>query len=262
MKLQVDGYAEWTDFLITDIGSEGIILGLPWLKKLNPMIDWNIGRLQIPEPRVEEVNEAKLEEEEGLEQTAPIRFNANQKLRRHWKREGIVEELEDEVWCATGFTYSQQIAEKEHGKKEKKSFEQTVPVEYQDFEKVFSEEESERLPNRQPWDHAIELTPNAPATIRTKVYPMSLNEQQELERFLEENLRKGYIQPSKSPIASPVFFIKKKDGKLRFVQDYRKLNEFTIRNRYPLPLVQDIIGKLQEARIFTKFDVRWGYNNV
>ena len=59
----MDGYVEWTDFLITNIGSEGIILGLPWLKKLNPMIDWNIGRLQIPEPRVEEVNEAKLEEE-------------------------------------------------------------------------------------------------------------------------------------------------------------------------------------------------------
>ena len=137
-------------------------------------------------------------------------------------------------------------------KKEKKSFEQAVPPEYQDFRKVFSEEESERLPNRQPWDHAIELTPDAPATIRTKVYPMSVNEQQELERFLEENLRKGYIQPSKSPIASLVFFIKKKDGKLRFVQDYQKLNEFTIRNRYPLPLVQDIIGKLQEARVFTK----------
>ena len=91
---------------------------------------------------------------------------------------------------------------------------------------------------------------------------MSLNEQKELDAFLEENLRKGYIRPSKSPIASPVFFVKKKDGKLRFVQDYRRLNEFTIKNRYPLPLVADIIGQLRGARYFTKFDVRWGYNNV
>ena len=91
---------------------------------------------------------------------------------------------------------------------------------------------------------------------------MSANEQEELQRFLEENLAKGYIRPSKSPLSSPVFFIKKKDGKLRFVQDYRKLNEITVKNRYPLPLVSDIVGRLKGARYFTKFDVQWGYNNV
>ena len=63
-------------------------------------------------------------------------------------------------------------------------------------------------------------------------------------------------------MAAPFFFIKKKDGKLRFVQDYRKLNEVTVKNRYPLPLVSDIVGRLKGARYFTKFDVRWGYNNV
>src|SRR5882757_27500 len=91
---------------------------------------------------------------------------------------------------------------------------------------------------------------------------MPLNEQGELDRFLEENLRKGYITPSKSPIASPVFFIKKKDGKLRLIQDYRKLNELTIKNRYPLPLASDIVNRLRQACLFTKFDVRWGYNNI
>ena len=91
---------------------------------------------------------------------------------------------------------------------------------------------------------------------------MPVNEQEELDRFLDEHLRKGYIIPSKSPIASPVFFIKKKDGRLRLVQDYRKLNDFTIKNRYPLPLASDIINRLRHARLFTKFDVRWGYNNI
>ena len=130
-----------------------------------------------------------------------------------------------------------------------------IPEPYRKFKQVFSEEASERLPTHKPWDHAIELIPGAPETMRTKVYPMSPNEQEELDRFLQDNLRKGYIRPSKSPLASPVFFVKKKDGKLRFVQDYRKLNEFTVKNRYPLPLVADIISRLQEARYFTKCDV-------
>ena len=91
---------------------------------------------------------------------------------------------------------------------------------------------------------------------------MPLNEQEELDRFITENLEKGYIVPSKSPMASPVFFVKKKDGKLRLIQDYRKLNKITIKNRYPLPLASDIINKLKDAKVFTKFDVRWGYHNV
>jgi RNase H-like domain found in reverse transcriptase/Reverse transcriptase (RNA-dependent DNA polymerase) len=91
---------------------------------------------------------------------------------------------------------------------------------------------------------------------------MPMNEQEELDRFLEEHLRKGYIIPSKSPIASPVFFIKKKDGRLRLVQDYQKLNDFTIKNHYPLPLASDIINHLRHTRLFTKFNVRWGYNNI
>ena len=91
---------------------------------------------------------------------------------------------------------------------------------------------------------------------------MSANEQEELDRFLEENLWKGYIRPSKLPLASPVFFVKKKDGKLQFVQDYRKLNAYTVKNRYPLPLVVNIISCLQGAWYFTKMDVQWGYNNI
>src|SRR3954465_12822098 len=63
-------------------------------------------------------------------------------------------------------------------------------------------------------------------------------------------------------MASPFFFVKKKDGKLRPVQDYRKLNEMTIKNCYPLPLIQELVDKLKGAKYFTKLDIRWGYNNV
>ena len=63
-------------------------------------------------------------------------------------------------------------------------------------------------------------------------------------------------------MASPFFFIKKKDGSLRPVQDYRKLNEMTIKNRYPLPLISELIDKLSNAKVFSKMDIQWGYNNV
>ena len=126
---------------------------------------------------------------------------------------------------------------------------------------VFSEEGFAKLPNRKPWDHAIELVPGAQPK-GCKVYPLSVTEQSELDRFLTENLETGRIQPSKSPMASPVFFIKKKDGSLRLVQDYRMLNEMTVKNKYPLPLISELVNQLRGAKYFTKLDVRWGFNNV
>ncbi len=87
-------------------------------------------------------------------------------------------------------------------------------------------------------------------------------EQDELDKFLKEHVTKGYLVPLVSPMASPVFFIKKKDGKLQLVQDYRQLNKITIKNCYPLPLVADIINRLKGAQYFTKFDVQWGYHNI
>ena len=104
------------------------------------------------------------------------------------------------------------------------------PNYFKEFPEVFGKQEFDKLPERHPWDHAIELIPGAPKTMCTKVYPMSPSKQEELNQFLQDNLHKGYIHPSKSPLASPVFFVKKKDGKLRFVQDYQKLNEFTVKN--------------------------------
>ena len=87
-------------------------------------------------------------------------------------------------------------------------------------------------------------------------------ELKELEKFVQEHLKRGTIQPSKSPYAASFFFIKKKDGKLRPVQDYRPINAWTIKNRYPLPLIPQLIDWLWDCSLYTKFDVRWGYNNV
>jgi len=129
------------------------------------------------------------------------------------------------------------------------------------FESVFAKEDFDVLPEHRQWDHAIELIPGTKSK-SSKVYPLSPVEQKELDSFLEENLRTGRIHPSKSPMAAPVFFIKKKDGSLWLVQDYRALNSMTVKNKYPLPLISELISQLRRARYFTKLDVHWGFNNV
>lgn len=244
--LRVGDVEGWHDFLVTNLGPEDVVLGLPWLRSVNPNIDWTKGTMKMGKARHPEV-----------EQIA-----ANRGQRRRWWKASVLEDPSERLWCAAGFTYSTDLAEKASKAKPKRTFEEIVPEEYRQYADVFSEVESERLPAHKPYDHAIDLKPETPETIRSKVYPMPMNEQEELDKFLVDNLRKGYIVPSKSPIASPVFFVKKKDGRLQLVQDYRKLNDFTIKNRYPLPLASDIVNRLSDARLFTKFDVRWGYNNI
>src|SRR5882757_9956341 len=94
------------------------------------------------------------------------------------------------------------------------------------------------------------------------IYRLTPKESNALQEYVSEHLRKGYIRLSKSPMASPFFFVDKKDCKLRPVQDYRALNDVTIKNAAPLPLIPELIDKLHGARYFTKLDIRWGYNNI
>jgi RNase H-like domain found in reverse transcriptase/Reverse transcriptase (RNA-dependent DNA polymerase) len=95
-----------------------------------------------------------------------------------------------------------------------------------------------------------------------KYYNLTPEEQKGLDKFLDEKLEKGYIRPSQSPQVSPFFFVEKKDGRLWPCQDYRYLNNWTVKNTYPLPLISKIMDKLKGAKYFSKFDVWWGYNNV
>ena len=124
--------------------------------------------------------------------------------------------------------------------------------------KVFRKKQSERMPTRKLWDHAIEMKKGF-VPQKGKIYPLS---REEVREFVKEQLRKGYIWPSKSPQTVPVFFVGKKDGKKQMVQDYRYLNEWTIKNNYPLPLISNVLENIGTKKIFTKMDLRWGYNNV
>jgi len=109
-----------------------------------------------------------------------------------------------------------------------------------EFQSMFTKEDFNILLKHCKWDHTIELIPGVEPKL-SKVYFLSLLEQAELDAFLEENLRTRRIQPSKSSIAASMFFIKKKDGSLRLVQDYHTLNTITVKNRYPLPLVSKLV---------------------
>ena len=95
-----------------------------------------------------------------------------------------------------------------------------------------------------------------------KNYNLTVAEQIKLDKFLKENLEKGYIRPPHSLMASPFFFVNKKGAKLRPCQDYWYLNDWTIKNSYPLPLILEIMDKLKGAKYFTKLDIHWGYNNI
>jgi hypothetical protein len=169
-----------------------------------------------------------------------------------------------DAWIRAKTSISQQLA---HDKadlnpEKKRSLDDLLPKAYHEYKSVFEKEASERFPESRPWDHAIDLKPDF-ILKDCKVYPLTPVEQTKLDEFLEENLRKGYIRPSKSPMASPFFFVSKKDSDaLRPCQDYRYLNDGTVKNVYPLPLVSDLLDKLKGANIFTKLDIRWGYHNI
>jgi len=91
--------------------------------------------------------------------------------------------------------------------------------------------------------------------LNAKVYAMILKEEKALNQWLDEQLKAGLIVKSKSRYAAPYFYIPKKDSSLQLVQDYRKLNQVTIKNKIPLPLIEEVIDKFKEARYFNKLDL-------
>ena len=118
------------------------------------------------------------------------------------------------------------------------------------------------MPLRKPYDHAIDFEEGTKLPKLAKVYPLSLAERNSLDSWINEELRKRYIRPSTSPIAALFFFVKKHDESLWPVMDYRALNGITVKNWYPIPKIADLIESLSHTSIFTKIDLRWGYNNV
>ena len=117
------------------------------------------------------------------------------------------------------------------------------------------------MPTRKLWDHTINIKEEFILRKR-KIYLLSREEKEEVCEFILEQLRKGYIRPSKLPQIALVFFVRKKNRKKKMVQNYQYLNKWTIKNSYLLSLIMDVVENTGTKKVFTKIDLRWGYNNV
>lgn len=175
--VNIDGITIPTRFLISTLGKEDVIFGLPWLQKLNPTIDWNKGTL-------------------AFEKTPHL----------------IISNLAcKEFLIQAKTTTSAEMAQRNQETQTQLTIEQRVPPEYHEFLSLFDKQAASRFPPSRPCDHAITLKPDfVPRT--SKVYQMTPPERAELDKFIDENLAKGYICPSISPQASPFFFVGKKDA--------------------------------------------------
>lgn len=338
LEIEAGGHRHLLRLLVTSLGKEAIILGLPWLQRVNAEIDFNQGTLQINPDKVNltlverlrnkwfpeqdkftgrTLHTVRTEEELKQESTNPKQDSIYAELPPPYreteeqeqdlvlaylsKSKGYstewhgdlpkpgsaltTENLEDgegmqrprrgptigrihfaphgtrfnysmNLWIRAKINPAMAMAQQAHD-----SAPREVPTPYQEYASVFEKKAAERFPSSRPWDHAIDLKPDfIPKDF--KPYRLSPQEQKVADEFIDENLKKGYIRESKSPMASPLFFVGKKDGSLRPCQDYRYLNEGTVKNAYPLPLVSELVDKLQGAKIFSKLDLRSGYNNV
>jgi hypothetical protein len=246
LNVCTNGIHKQMRFLVTDIGNEDVLLGYPWLATFKPKFNW---RSAVIDERILPIIISSINPR-NLKQHPTIATGMMEENKR-----SIVRQLEVECHVRGVATDLAIQAGAEQQQAE-------LPKEYQEFTRLFSDEAADRFPPSREWDHAIDLKPGAPDAMDCKVYPMTRDEDASLEKFLDKMVGKGYIRPSKSPYASPFFFVKKKDGKLRPVQDYRWLNSHTVRNQYPLPLIAQLISDLSGAHIFSKVDVCQGYNNI
>ena len=204
---QATGFEDDLMLMIVGLGRPQVVLGMPWLTKHNPHIDWEQKTMTLDNKHIRKTT------------------------------------LSTELAIAT---HKEEVM---------------LPLQYSIYANVFSEQTFDALSPRRDFNHAIELKESFTPKV-AKLYPLNPKELVACQTFVNENLKTGRIRPSKSPQASPFFFVKKKDGKLQPVQDYCYLNEHTVKNAYPLPLVSDPVNNLHQFSLFTKFDVQWGYNNI
>lgn len=268
---------------VANLGKQDVILGTDWLNEHNPEIDWRQYTVSMTRcPRTCHYN--------GIVSIQTLTPNQIPSMATESRRLAVrqihldsSDQQEEEVFPLEGLLLVRSLNQKdeqvdlEHAmnakanpsqklaqqgqEKPKLPITEQVPKHYHDYLIIFEKKASERFPSSKPWDHAIDLKPDA-VIKGCKVYPLSPVEDDYLKEWLDENLKKGYIRPSKSPMASPFFFVPKKDKSLRPTQDYRYVNSQTIKNAYPIPLISELIDKLKGASIFSKLDLRWGYNNV
>jgi len=238
------GYKERTSIDVIGGQKWSVILGMPWLGCYNPEIDWKMGEVKITRCPDECGKKWRI----GKQTKLGWKKQEEKEKKREMRRPTIEEEK----------TIARIMEEKEDEEEdliELRATEEIVPKRFHRYLKMFEKRDLERMPTRKAWDHMIDLKEGF-VPKKGKIYPLSRIEREEVQEFVKDQLRKGYIRPSKSPQTSLVFFVPKKDGKKRMVQDYRYLNSWTIKNNYTLPLISDLIDNIGKKKVFTKMNLQ------
>jgi len=240
------GHQERMKFDVCNLERTDVILGMPWLAAHNPEIDWEKGEVKMTRcpPWCSKGNRSK---------------EARERQEKVIRRE--VRTVEGERAISWAADEKEDWGREEEMEIDHQKIKTMVPKQFHRWLKVFGKVESKRMPVRKVWDHAIDVKDDFKPS-KAKVYPLSRNEREEVQKFVDEHLKKGYIRPSKSQQTSPVFFVGKKDGGKCMVMDYHKLNKQTVKNNYPLPLITELVDNMGSKHVFTKMDLQWGYNNV
>ena len=220
VNIYYKGHIERTEIDVIGGQKWSVILGMPWLAYHNPKINWRTGEVKMtrcPEecgkqwrPVQGKSGWEKQEEEEAKEKA---KKKKEEKEKKKKQKKGKTVEIrkvveEWEIWN-----------EEEEAAKLEAEVKKLVLERFHKWIKMFGKKQSERMPTRKLWDHAIDMKEGF-VPRKGKVYPLSREEREEVREFVKEQLWKGYIRPSKSPQMAPVFFVGKKDGKKRMVQDY------------------------------------------
>lgn len=246
-RIQGHKSTEW--YYVADLGDKDMIIGMTWLQSHNPAIDWRTGKIEF----LRCPGQCG-----GTQQATDNLYTLFTETAEH-----SINELNFSGSTGKAGNLSTQLAIEDLRSQKVLTLDDIRKGPFKDYVDVFEEEGYQDLPPHRQWDHKIELVPDWEYRVwKPTVYPLTYDEQKELDAFLDENLKNGRIRPSESPLASPVFFINKKDGKKRMVIDYRKLNELTIKNAYPLPLINPLLQKWKGCIYFSALDVRSGYYNI
>ena len=227
LPMVINGRRTMERLLVTGLGKLKIILGFPWLNKQNPVIDWKLGMISFPEKR--KINwkriigsrnpKASLEEEDDEDEWKNRTINRLNEDETSILLVTLMGQTETDIWINAKTNLAMDMAIEANLKKKEVPVKELVPLEYHEFLDVFDEDKANQFPESRKWDHKIDMKEGfEPKAFKN--YNLTLEEQIELDAFLKENLEKGYIRHSESPMASPFFFVKKKDGKLRPCQDY------------------------------------------
>ncbi|GJU95618.1 putative reverse transcriptase domain-containing protein [Tanacetum coccineum] len=230
------------DLMPVEMGTYDIIIGMDWLTKYQAIIDCAKKIVRIPF---------------GSE---ILIFHGDGSRNKRGTRLNIISCTKAQKYLLQGcHVFLAHITIKETGDKSKKKQLQDVPI-VKNFPEVFPED-LPGLPHTRQVEFHIDLVPGA-APVARAPYRLAPSEMKELADQLQELSDKGFIRPSSSPWGAPVLFVKKKDGSLRMCIDYRELNKLTVKNRYPLPRIDDLFDQLQGSSVYSKIDLRSGYHQL